>query len=90
MLDLLATFAALSMAGTVLLSLLPNGSIKRTASLAVGLLSILCWAEGIAGLLGISFSTQPPDAVLVHTSWNMDTAITQTNTMIADQWEVLP
>ena len=38
---LLATFAAFSMAGTVLLSLLPEGGIKRTAAMAVGLLESL-------------------------------------------------
>ena len=43
MMELLTTFAAFSMAGTVLLSLLPEGGIKRTAGLAVGLLTLMCW-----------------------------------------------
>ena len=59
MMQTIATFAALSMAGTIVLSLLPEGGIKRTAAMAVGLVTLMCWAEGIAGLFGLE---NPKDA----------------------------
>ncbi len=74
MMQLLTTFAALSMAGTVLLSLLPEGGIKRTAGLAVGLLTILCWAEGIARLLEIDLAADFPASALSSTAVTLDTA----------------
>ena len=74
MMHLLTTFAALSMAGTVLLSLLPEGGMKRTAGLAVGLLAILCWAEGIAGLLEIDLRADFPPTVLSSTAVTLDGA----------------
>ena len=74
MMPLLTTFAALSMAGTVLLSLLPEGGMKRTASLAVGILSLLCWAEGIAGLLEIDLAAELPATVLTSTALTLEEA----------------
>ena len=73
---LLTTFAALSMAGTVLLSLLPEGGMKRTASLAVGLLTLLCWAEGVAGLLEIDLAADLPATVLTATAVTLEDAST--------------
>ena len=90
MLDILSTFAALSMAGTVLLSLLPDGGLKRTAGLAVGLLTIMCWAEGISRLLRIPFPSNAPGDVLIPTSWNVDAAIVQANVLLTHQWEAMP
>lgn len=68
MMSTLATFAALSMAGTVLLSLLTEGGLKRTAGMAVGLLTLMCWAEGIAALLNIELDTDVPSTALVPTA----------------------
>lgn len=68
MMQTLATFAALSMAGTVILSLLPEGGLKRTAGMAVGLLTLMCWAEGIASLLGIDLNADVPSTALVPTA----------------------
>ena len=76
MMPLLTTFAALSMAGTVLLSLLPEGGMKRTASLAVGLLTLLCWAEGVAGLLEIDLAVDLPATVLTATALSLEDAST--------------
>lgn len=76
MMHLLTTFAALSMAGTVLLSLLPEGGMKRTAGLAVGLLTILCWAEGIARILEIDLGADFPGTVLSSTTVTLDDAVT--------------
>lgn len=77
MMHLLTTFAALSMAGTVLLSLLPEGGMKRTAGLAVGLLTILCWAEGIAQLLEIDLEADFPSSVLTSTAVTLEEASTE-------------
>ena len=74
MMQNLATFAALSMAGTALLSLLPEGGMKRTAGMAVGLLTLLCWAEGIASLLGIELATDAPSTALTPTAYSMEAA----------------
>ena len=68
MMSTLATFTALSMAGTVLLSLLPEGGLKRTAGMAVGLLALMCWAEGIAALLDIELAVTSPSTALVPTA----------------------
>ena len=73
MLQALSTFAALSMAGTVILSLLPEGGVKRTAALVLSLLTLLCWTEGIATLLGLSFPVQDAPSALVPTSSSTNT-----------------
>lgn len=90
MLEMLSTFAALSMCGTVILSLLPEGGIKRTARLAVGLLTLLCWAEGVAGLLGLEFSIEMPATALTPTAVNIQTAMADASMQLATQWEDTP
>ena len=74
MMQLLTQFAALSMAGTMLLSLLPDGSMKRTAGMAVGLLSLLCWADGVAQLLSIELTAEFPVSVLAPTMLSLKDA----------------
>ena len=88
--QLLVTFAALSMAGTVVLSLLPEGGLKRTAGMAVGLLSLMCWAEGIAELLGIELSANLPATLLTPTSVSVEDAQEAAATTVASLWEVVP
>lgn len=90
MLELLTTFAALSMAGTVVLSLLPEGGIKRTAGMAVGLLTLMCWAEGISALLGIDLSAEAPATVLAPTSLSMEDVAQEASAALAGQWEDAP
>lgn len=51
LLTLLSGFAALSMISGALLSLLPDGSMRHTASMAVGLMMLLYWADGVRQLL---------------------------------------
>lgn len=51
MLTLLKQFAALSLASGALMTLIPEGSIRKTASMVVGLLMLLCWSDGILQLL---------------------------------------
>lgn len=72
MLRLLASFAALSMAGTLLLSLLPEGGMKRTASLVIGLLTLMCWTEGIAMLFDLELQLSVPNTVLTSTHITVD------------------
>lgn len=74
MMQILATFAALSMAGTVVLSLLPDGGLKRTAGMAVGLLTLMCWAEGVAALFGVELSATAPETMLSPTAVTVEDA----------------
>ena len=74
MIQLLTQFTALSMAGTILLSLLPDGGMKRTAGMAIGILTLLCWAEGIGHLLEFDLTADPPLSVLTTTSINLQDA----------------
>lgn len=50
MMQLLAGFAALSMISGALMTLLPEGSLRHTASMAVGLIMLLYWAQGLQEL----------------------------------------
>lgn len=90
MLESLTTFAALSMAGTVILSLLPDGGVKRTAGMVLGLLTLLCWAEGIASLLGFSFSGNNPGTSLVPTAVSVEYAFEEAAEALAERWEGTP
>lgn len=87
MMSTLATFAALSMAGTVVLSLLPEGGIKRTAGMAVGLLTLMCWAEGIAALLHIDLSATAPSTALVPTAITVESAASGAMAVLSAQEE---
>ena len=90
MLKMLSAFAALSMCGTVVLSLLPEGGLKRTAGMAVGLLTLMCWAEGISTLLHIHLPDILPTSVLAPTAYSMDAATAEASLTLSGQWEVAP
>lgn len=90
MLKMLSAFAALSLCGTVVLSLLPEGGLKRTASMAVGLLTLLCWAQGVSVLLKIDLPAAPPSTPLTPTAYSMDAASAAASAALSSQWEVLP
>ena len=90
MLSPLAAFAALSMAGTLVLSLLPDGGIKQTAAMAISLLTLLCWAEGVCSLLGIAWTELRMTAPLQPTAYSMSTAVQEASSALAGQWEVSP
>lgn len=90
MMRTLATFAALSMAGTVILSLLPEGGLKRTAGMAVGLLTLMCWAEGVASLLGLKLPDVTAESVLVPTVITVEEAAQEASAVLAAQWEDTP
>ena len=90
MTQLLGRFAALSMLGTVLLSLLPSGGMKRTAAFAVGLLTLVCWAEGVAALLNIDLEVQQPASVLTSTAVSVEEAAAAAANALAANWEGTP
>ena len=90
MMQTLSTFAALSMTGTILLSLLPEGGLKRTAGMAVGLLTLMCWAEGVTGLLQIDLPTPASAGWLTTTGIRMEEASAVAAAALAARWEGLP
>ena len=90
MLKALSTFAALSMAGSVILSLLPDGGVKRTAGMVLSLLTLLCWAEEIASLLGFSFDMNAPATALTPTTISVEGAYEAAAEILAERWDVAP
>ena len=71
---LLKTFATLAILAGALLMLLPDGSLRRTAALVMGLLLTLCWAEGLAGLVDLPEGGALPDTPLSVTGMSVQTA----------------
>ena len=65
MLTLLHRFAALTLTLAVLTWLLPEGSVRRTAMLAAGLMAALCFLEGV---LQLPEAPAAPATVLTETS----------------------
>lgn len=90
MMELLSTFAALSMAGTVVLSVLPQGGMKRTAGMVVGLLTLMCWVEGIAGLIGLDALFTVPVTALAPTSVSVEDAARTAEAVLESMWEGTP
>ena len=69
MLELLKRFAALSLICSLLLSLLPDGAMRRTACMVTGLLLLACWSDGVTQLLG---------GAIVPLTGNVPSALTST------------
>ena len=90
MLKMLSSFAALSICGTIVLSLLPEGGLKRTAGMAVGLLTLMCWAEGVTTLLQIDLPDVLPSTALSPTAYSVSDAAAQASSSLASQWEGMP
>lgn len=90
MMELLTTFAALSLAAGAVLSLLPDGSLRRTASMVIGLLMLLCWADGIAQLLQLPLAFSPPETVLSPTSADLETSAEAAALLLQERWEGAP
>ena len=61
MFELLTGFAALSVLAGMLTALLPEGSLRRTACMVVGLLMLMYWYDGLQTLTGLfpGFSGAP-------------------------------
>ena len=68
MLTLLHRFTALTLIVGVLSWLLPEGSLRRTAMLAAGLMAALCLMEGVQGLLQLPEGPDAPATILTETS----------------------
>ena len=65
MMEMLSGFAALCLLSGALTELLPDGSIRRTAKMCIGMLMLLYWTQGLPALLErlpASLST-PPSAL---------------------------
>ncbi len=62
--DLLHTFAALAMIASALAALLPEGSLRRTAALAIGLTVTLCWVQGLRQVIALPTLSAAPDTAL--------------------------
>ena len=68
MLTLLHRFSALTLMLGVLSWLLPEGSLRRTAMMAAGLMAALCFLEGMQGLASLPEGPSAPATVLTDTS----------------------
>lgn len=84
MLQMLSRFAALSLVSGLVMSLLPEGSLRRTAAMVVGLMMLIFWAEGISGAIG-ALSALPDDAgpLPLLTSTGVDLADAQASAAAA-------
>ena len=63
MMDLLETFSALALISGLMNAMLPEGSLRRTAAMAAGLLMLLIWSDGLAALMQLP-ELSPPSSVL--------------------------
>ncbi len=52
MMRLLSGFSALSLISGALLAILPEGTLRRTASMVIGLLMLFFWVQGLSDLCG--------------------------------------
>ena len=89
MMALLETFAAFSLASGVILTLLPEGSLRRTARLAIGLMMLLCWAKGLLSLLP-DFPEAQGGSVLSANGSSRDSAAQHAVQVMQQQWEETP
>lgn len=78
MMSLLKSFAALSLTAGLLMTLLPEGTMRRTAGMVVGLLMLLCWMDGVSQLLETAGFSLPevaaPDTLLCPTGASLEQA----------------
>lgn len=51
MIDLLRAFSTLSLISGAILTILPDGSLRKTAALTLGLMLMLCWVQGLTDIL---------------------------------------
>ncbi|MBQ8554889.1 MAG: hypothetical protein IJ438_03345 [Clostridia bacterium] len=90
MMSLLHQFAALSLISGVMMTLLPDGSLRRTARMVVGLLMLLSWADGLADLMQIPVTAALPSTVLSPAGASVEEAQSAAAAALQAQWEVVP
>ena len=67
--DWLHPFIAFSLCCGIVLSLLPQRSLRRTAALVLGLMLTICWAESLAGLVRFPAITQAASSMLAPSGY---------------------
>lgn len=72
--SILQSFAAFSLAGTLLLALLPEGAMRRTSAMAIGLLTLLFWTERLLSILPWAVDTSVTPSVLSSTGISLEAA----------------
>lgn len=72
---LLKTFATMALLSGALLMLLPEGSLRKTAALVMGLLLTLCWVEGLLALFRLPIGGAYPDTVLTATDTSVQAIV---------------
>lgn len=72
--DWLHPFVALTLCCGLVLTLLPEGSLRRTAALVIGLMMTLCWADSILALLHLPPLPDLPASVLTETGYDVQQA----------------
>jgi len=88
MMHLLQSFASLALLSGVLLTLLPEGSLRRTASMAVGLLMLTLWADGLSALLMRPETvSNPAPNLLTSTGADLTTASESAQKALRTIWE---
>lgn len=68
--ELLRPFITLSLCCGLVLTLLPEGGLRRTAALVMGLIVTLCWMDGVLQLLELPAAFPTPAAALVQTGYS--------------------
>lgn len=62
-------FIALNLCCGLVLALLPQGTLRRTAALVLGLMLTLCWADCLGGMLHWP-SPEMPATILESSGYN--------------------
>lgn len=66
--SMLFTFAGLAMCVSAVCALLPNGSLKKTASLVLGLSLLVFWLETVVSGWSLPQLDAPPETLLTETT----------------------
>lgn len=90
MLTLLESFAALTLVTSLVLTLLPEGTLRRTAAMVAGLLLLMHWSEGLVSLLKLPQSQPAPTAVLSTTGTSLDWLVRSAGAAVTRVWEESP
>lgn len=88
--ELLTRFAAFSLACGALMTLLPEGTIRRTARLVTGLMILVLWAEGLQGILSGAESNDIPRTILTPSASGLEERSAQAAADLARRMEELP